>query len=255
MSISNLELELQNVGFDAREAKVYLAALELGPSPVQKIAQRAGIPRATVYLVLDDLQNKGVVTTYEEGKKTYYVAEPPQHIADLVDENASKIKQQQEIIKRLIPELNSRGQFEKGERPMVKYYEGNQAVGAFLRDTLSKGTAEVLNILNLDSAIATLANAGLSIDDVRVKRAKQKIHSRVIYTNNANKALENYSTLERAAKFVSRKQYNFDADICIRGNRVFFVPYKNPLTGVAIESDTISAAMKNVFELLWDTLK
>ena len=65
---NNLELELQHIGLNEREAKVYLAALELGPSPVQKIAQRAGIPRATVYLVLDDLRSKGFVTTYDEGK-------------------------------------------------------------------------------------------------------------------------------------------------------------------------------------------
>ena len=71
---NNLEIELQRVGLDERQAKVYLAALELGPSPVQKIAQRAGIPRATVYLVLNDLQGKGLITTYDEGKKTFFVA-------------------------------------------------------------------------------------------------------------------------------------------------------------------------------------
>ncbi|MDA1169429.1 MAG: hypothetical protein O3A36_03770 [bacterium] len=254
MTATNLELELQKVGFEAREASVYLASLELGPSPVQKIAQRAGIPRATVYLVLDDLQNKGVVTTYEEGKKTYYVAEPPQHIADLVDENEIRVKQQKDTLKSLIPELTSRGQFEKGDKPMVKYYEGDKAVGAFLRDLLSHGSGEVLNILNLDSATDTLKNAGLSIDEVRARRAKQKIQSRVIYTNELDKAINGYSTSERTAKFISRESFNFDADISIRQNSVFFIPYSNPLTGVAIENKAIASSMKNVFELLWKNL-
>src|SRR3989338_8135548 len=184
MTATNLELELQKVGFDAREASVYLASLELGPSPVQKIAQRAGIPRATVYLVLDDLQNKGVVTTYEEGKKTYYVAEPPKHIADLVEENALKVKQQQETIKRLSPELTSRGQFEKGERAIVRYYEGNQAVGSFIKDLLSGVGGDVLGILNIDKAIKTLEQAGFPIEKVRERREKNKIKSRVIYSTD-----------------------------------------------------------------------
>lgn len=255
MTATNLELELQKVGFEAREASVYLASLELGPSPVQKIAQRAGIPRATVYLVLDDLQNKGFVTTYEEGKKTYFVAEPPQHIADLVDENEIRVKQQKDALKSLIPELTSRGQFEKGDKPMVKYYEGDKAVGSFLRDLFSSGSGEVLNILNLDSAANTLKNAGLSIDEVRARRAKQKINSRVIYTNESNTAIDGYSNNERKAKFIPRKDFNFDADISIRSDKVFFIPYSNPLTGVVIENKAIANSMKNVFELLWLNIK
>src|SRR3989344_6823911 len=218
MTATNLELELQKVGFDAREASVYLASLELGPSPVQKIAQRAGIPRATVYLVLDDLQNKGVVTTYEEGKKTYYVAEPPQHIADLVDENEIRVKQQKDTLKSLIPELTSRGQFEKGEKPMVKYYEGAQAVGVFMKDLLSGHEGEGLGIINLDKAINTLEQVNFPIDKVRERRKKNKIKSRVIYTNNSNKPISNYSVPDTQAKFVPVDLYPIDADINIRGN-------------------------------------
>ena len=70
MAPNNLEFELQKIGLDEREAKVYLATLELGPSPVQKIAQRSQVPRATTYLVLDDLQNKGFVSTYKDRKST-----------------------------------------------------------------------------------------------------------------------------------------------------------------------------------------
>lgn len=255
MTATNLELELQKVGFDAREASVYLSSLELGPSPVQKIAQRAGIPRATVYLVLDDLQNKGVVTTYEEGKKTYYVAEPPQHIADLVEENALKVKQQQETIKRLIPELTSRGQFEKGERPMIKYYEGAQAVGAFIKDLLSGTGGETLGILNLDKAINTLEQVNFPIDKVRDRRKKNKIKSRVIYTNQINKPIADYSVSDRQAKFVPVDLYPIDADINIRGNKVFFVPYSVPIRGVSIEDKAIADTLRQVFEILWANLK
>src|SRR3990167_11319830 len=99
---NNLEIELQRVGLGERAAKVYLAALELGPSPVQKIAQRAGIPRATVYLVLDDLRSKGFVTTYDEGKKTFFVAESPEKLGDLIDRREDELKKQRQAMEGLV---------------------------------------------------------------------------------------------------------------------------------------------------------
>src|SRR3989338_4220338 len=101
--ISSLELELQRIGLNEREAKVYLAALELGPSPVQKIAQRADIPRATAYLVLDDLRQKGFVSTYDEGKKTFFVAESPERLLVFLKEREVEVKTQREVAQQIIP--------------------------------------------------------------------------------------------------------------------------------------------------------
>lgn len=252
----DLELELRKLGFEEREAKVYLAALELGPSPVQKIAQRANIPRATTYLVLDDLQNKGFVTTYDEGKKTLFVAESPERLAIIIDQREVEVKQQREAVNKLVPELTARGQFEHGERPVVRYYEGEQAVKALLKDSLGGRGGEVLNIFHLDHAIRTLEQIGFPIDKVRERRSKRHIKSRVIYTSK-NGPLEDYSTKHRQAKYVPVEKYPFAADIIIRSenNRVFFIPYTSPLHGVAIEDKAIANSIKMIFEILWASLR
>ena len=64
-----LEQELQKIGLSEKEAKVYLAAMELGQAPVQKIAQKAKVNRATTYVILEGLQKKGVITTVDHEKK------------------------------------------------------------------------------------------------------------------------------------------------------------------------------------------
>ncbi|MBU2235559.1 helix-turn-helix domain-containing protein, partial [Patescibacteria group bacterium] len=46
----NLETSLIQFGLNSKEASVYLAALELGGSPVLKIAKKAELKRPTVYL-------------------------------------------------------------------------------------------------------------------------------------------------------------------------------------------------------------
>lgn len=249
----SLELALQRIGLDGREASVYLAALELGPSPVQKIAQRADVPRATTYLVLDDLRNKGFVTTYDEGKKTFFVAESPERLAMLVNEREAEVKRQKEAVKKLVPELLSRGQFEKGERPVVRYYEGPKAVQSFVRDGLAGRGGEILSFSHLDKAIATLEQVGYPIEKVRQRRARHRIKSRIIYTTKGG-ALEGYSTRDRQAKYVDERLFPFEADVIVRGDWVTFVPYGAPLRGVSIVDRAIARTMRQIFEILWQKI-
>lgn len=250
---NNLEIELQRAGLDERGAKVYLAALELGPNPVQKIAQRAGIPRATVYLVLEDLQGKGLITTYDEGKKTFFVAESPNRLEQLLEKREAEFQAQKDVIKNLVPELISRGQFEKRERPMVKYYEGKNAIKSWLKDSLFDRGGEILSFLHYDRADAILQKIEFPVEEMRAMRKKYKVKSRVIYTTKKG-PIEGYSTSERQAKFISLDKYPFEAGIDVRGDRIFFVPYNVPLRGVAIEDKAIANSMRMLFEVLWSNL-
>jgi sugar-specific transcriptional regulator TrmB len=253
MATSEIELGLRRLGFDDKEAKVYMASLELGPSPVQKIAERASVPRATTYLVLDELRKKGLVTTFDRGKKTFFVAESPHQLSSLIADRAAEVQQQQLLLKELVPMLDAHGQFKESNRPVVRYYEGPGGVKSFVKDAFSRRGGEVLGYLHLDRAEQTLANAGFPLDKVRAHRAKQSIISRVIYTST-NGLKPGYSTPERKARFVKEDIFTLPADISIYGNRVVFMPYGAPLRGVVIEDVDIADAMRVLFELVWQCL-
>lgn len=249
----DLELELQRIGLNDREAKVYLASLELGPSPVQKIAQRAGIPRATVYLVLADLKGKGIISSYDEGKKTFFVAESPEALTHMVDNRETAIKQQQEIIKGLIPELLSRGQFKKGERSVVRFYEGPTALKALIRDNFRNASGgEVLNIFSHDDAESMLAKMNVTWDDLVKWRKREKLNRRIIYTWREKEPPKEHHV--ENAKYIPFKDFPCPADIGIVGNRIAFVPYNEPIRAVAIEDEAIANALRAIFELLWQRL-
>jgi len=49
---------LESVGLMPSESKVYLASLELGPSPVQTIAQKSGISRTAAYDAISQLSER-----------------------------------------------------------------------------------------------------------------------------------------------------------------------------------------------------
>lgn len=52
---------LQKYGFSEKEAKVYLASLQLGSAPWSTIARHAGEKRVTVYSLLKELGKKWYV--------------------------------------------------------------------------------------------------------------------------------------------------------------------------------------------------
>ena len=51
MQIANLAKKLEAVGLTEKQAKVYVAALFLGPAAVQRIAEQAEVNRATTYVI------------------------------------------------------------------------------------------------------------------------------------------------------------------------------------------------------------
>src|SRR4051812_25054594 len=75
---------IEDLGLSQKEARVYLANLMLGPATVQKIADQSGIKRVTTYVILESLNNLGLVSQSTKGKKTYFVAEEPSHLRRLL---------------------------------------------------------------------------------------------------------------------------------------------------------------------------
>ncbi|MBU1627407.1 helix-turn-helix domain-containing protein, partial [bacterium] len=66
-----LDKILQDNGFSEKEAKIYLATLELSNAPASSIARRVKENRVTVYSVLKNLVKRGMAQEFVKGKTTY----------------------------------------------------------------------------------------------------------------------------------------------------------------------------------------
>ena len=66
-----LKEQLEKIGLAEKEAKVFLASLELGSSAAQKIAKKAEINRATTYVIIEKLMKKGLMSSVEKGKRLF----------------------------------------------------------------------------------------------------------------------------------------------------------------------------------------
>jgi len=81
---------LNEAGLSDKEAKAYLAILEMGSSTIKPISARAGIKRTSVYNFIDHLIELGLVSKSILRGRTYYQATSPARESTNEHWNASR---------------------------------------------------------------------------------------------------------------------------------------------------------------------
>lgn len=237
---------MKKLGFSDKEAKVYLALLELGNAPVQEIAKKAGVNRATTYVVLDSLKKQGVASTVEQGKKTMYAAENPATLMRLFKLREEEIREKEEEFKKALPELDALFNL-SGNRPRVRYFEGKEGLRAMREDVLLSGVKEALNIYSLDEMREVFSSQ--ENEEMARRREAVGLNVRAIYTSKKGVHTGFKSKSER--RFVPYEKFPFVADIAIYGNRVSITTLRGKLLTVIIENQEIADTWKLIFELAW----
>ena len=130
MQLINLAKKLESVGLTEKQAKVYVAALFLGPSAVQRIGEQAEVNRATTYVILAELAEMGLVSETNEGKKTLFVAEPPEAIERYLNGFEKEISIRKEELKKSLKGLKDISRAEASEAPVVRFFKGPEATSA-----------------------------------------------------------------------------------------------------------------------------
>lgn len=115
-----LEKSLEKFGLTSKEAKVYLAVLEMGQDTILNIAKKAELKRPTVYVTIDELIKKGLVQKIPKGTTTLYAAENPDYLLNVLHDR-------EKTIKNILPLLKAVYNVEKN-KPQIKFYDGADGV-------------------------------------------------------------------------------------------------------------------------------
>ena len=241
------EKELQNLGLSEKESKVYITSLELGPDTVQNIAKQSGINRATTYVQISSLKDKGLMSEFEKGKKTYYVAESPDRLKNLLAVIEKELALKKSEANAVIPSLISL--FEgMGERPRVRFFEGPEGAKAMRDEFLKVKSKMIYGIVDYDKLFQYWPGQQ---NDYTSVRAQKKIKTRTFYVSKAPVKDANSKEFMREAKFINSKDLDLGASITIYDDKISISTYSaNPIS-VIIESDGITKTVKSIFELLW----
>jgi HTH-type transcriptional regulator, sugar sensing transcriptional regulator len=237
-----LEKRLEKLGLNEKEAKVYLAVLELGEGNIQDIAEKSGVKRTTVYNMIASLKEKGLVFEIQKKHKAVYYAEDPRKLKNDLEEKKADLEQ-------MLPELLSVANM-LGNKPKVKFYEGENGIKEVYKDTLNYPGEEI---------VAWFTDDFFDFDPDFIQnyyiptRLKKKIWVRAIYPDTPR--LKGFSLLDekqlRKSKLVPQGEYKFKVEIVIYGkNRVFMISFHEKIA-LIIESQMIHETLKSIFELQW----
>lgn len=72
---------IKNGGMSEKEAKIYLAALELGEGSIHDLSKKSGLVRTSLYYRIDKLVHDGFLIETKRNKKKFYMACPPTDVA------------------------------------------------------------------------------------------------------------------------------------------------------------------------------
>lgn len=243
---------LEKFGLSEKEAKVYLASLELGPQTVQIIAKKAGVNRVTTYVVLESLMKTGLISTYEKGKKTFFAAESPRNLDNLVKREEANLQSKKQELQNLLPELEAIYNV-SGPKPTVRFFEGKEGFKSLqkeLEDATKKGDISY-TFTNLDDVYSLYPDYK---EKQTADRIKQNRWLKQIYNSSQGpirKTIDKENL--RESRYVPRSKFPIDISLNIIPNKMLRIAtYKNGFYGISIKNPQIVNSIKTLYDLAWE---
>lgn len=248
--------ELKKAGLSDKEIAVYLASLALGPASVQVISRRARVARGTTYITIDKLLHQGLMTQFVEGKRKFFVAEPPQQILRLMEKKQREFEQTTQDIVALLPKLLALAQ-KNSHHTVVRYYAGPEGLAAMRREMLMYSQPGDI-WYNLTPVDQLLEIFGEHFYAYHRQRTAKHISAKTIFTTKSLRLkaelLQTAPQQQAERKFISPRTYRSASGFTVYRDRVAVGSFKEEVGGIIIESLSVSEMMRQFFNLCWDCL-
>lgn len=244
--------QLKNLGLSENEARVYLAMLELGHSTMLQIAAKAEINRPTAYVQIERLKKLGLASTQIKGKKQFFIAEDPNQLLLVIEEESRTAEQKKIELAKLLPKLESIFRL-AGDKPQVRFFEGRGGLLRMQEDFLTSGEMLVLGISAMDEVFRVFPQFSESYVPGRVKRG---IYSKLIYTTKDEqiiKLMSSNTAMLRESKYISPDKFPISTDITIYKDSVAIATLKEKLFGTIIINKDVANSFRGMFNLIWTT--
>ena len=234
-----IPLELRKLGLKDKEVKVYLAGLELGPSPVQNIARKAEVVRPTAYEIIKILKAKGLFVETVKGRKRLFAAQSPEKILQLLRTQKRELAEKEREFIRIIAALESK--YYSGERGGISVFHGEEGINMLEEKISFAAIPEIM-------VFASRAN------EEEMKR-REKIYRQIrsrLGKIEVKELCAEQTKLPLAygkRKFLS-SPHLVPGTLVIFDHAVFF-PAEN-LKGYLIENQLVVKLLKSFFRSLWE---
>lgn len=252
---SNTEEILEKLGLSENEALLYSVMLRHPKSTVQELTTRSPFPRTMLYHVLNQLSQKGLVSTSKDKWRTLYIAENPERLYEVLAQKEKEFEKQSRAVREIIPELKNKYRL-AGERPGVRIFEGVGEYKKALEDIIISRPKIIL-------AYETLGKKrpGLEVRELHeYRRVVKKIQKNIIFFES-----------KESAQYLSKRKYDdftqfrnteeegvthFDVDLMLYDGKLLYTSYdEREPTAILIEDKALYTMQQNLFLSIWPKTK
>jgi len=242
--------QLQQFGMSEKEAAVYIALSELGPSSIQEISKHSQINRSTTHVIAESLKKQGFIGETRKGRKRILFIEDIDQFRQIVKDEKFNLELKEMSLKGLIPALQMLHPTQK-ELPKVRFYEGEEGFYDVCQRSLDKAENEIL-FLGSSEDFHTVATKEYNKNYYVPERMKKGIKIKMLVFNSpeAMELKEGDKDSMRETRFLPN-DFFFRSTVFIYGNEFSMITSKVPFLGVVIQSKELSNCMSGMFNTLW----
>lgn len=240
--------KLREFGLGEKEAKVYLASLELGDSTASDIAIKSSLPRTLVYDILERLIEQGLVSYSIKSNKKFFLAVHPKEFLSI-------IREKETAISSIMTQLEELYKKEGTKRPKVEIYEGAEGMKSVMNDILN---SKVKEFLGYGSSRSSYEVIPAFMDEWHKKRIKQNVIMRVIY-NNTKSARDKVKNITASMKLTKYRFMPIELEsptaTVIYADKVVLQSWTKEPFAVIIINKELAENQRRYFEELWKIAK
>lgn len=232
--------------FSEKEAKIYLACLELKIANVSTISRYAKEKRSTTYSIIKELKKKWLLNEIEKNKIASYSAVPPENIAQ-------KLEAQFEDFKSLLPAFSAFTE-KFGIAPKVQFFEWLEWIKTIYDDILLS-QVEICAFLGTSNFPKFIS--GYLETKFFPEKIKRNIFSKTLLSDNVvnRKNLKKIQTKKYKRERKITKWLAFMENIIINiywPNKVMIAVFteKEPF-GLVVSSYYLYETLLSIFNFLW----
>ena len=224
---------LRSLGLAESDITTYLNALQHGPSTVVDLAKRTSLSRQAVYLSIDAMTERGLMSSIQRGKKRFFTAEPPTKLLAHAKRQAQKVEEHIHDLEKAIPQLELQI---AGDRPVVRLYEGKESVRAHLEEFSKTRAKEVYELSDLDALKAVTENKDLEGVRKALAERKHQVHG-LYFTSDEKIKKDRHDYLPKSAEA-------FKSNIMVFGDTLILTTLAGKMHAIAIDDKYLAESMK-----------
>jgi len=237
---------LEDIGLNAKEAEVYLAALKLGTQDIATLSKETKLAPFDVSVVLTHLLDRGFVSKFSR-EKDFFTPEQPGVVVRILENGKMKLETNISNFKKHLKHFEDymNPSFTK---PEIAFYEGAEGIVAAYEDTLTSKT-EILALASVDATETILPEY---VPKYYKRRKTAKIPIRAIFPDTKMaRARQKKDTEElRESRLLPKSLLNIEIEVNIYDDKVAYFSVPERLA-VIVKSKLIAASMREMFGLCW----